>query len=208
MIKQTFLALAALVAVGCGSDPASIDTSSNQGRIRSMKLSPLDFNEAAATAVNNMFKSKVFSNYLRQYEANNTDMPLLMLGKIVNNTSQTVNMPVLTERITEALMNAELVQVTTAAAGDGQLRDASSAEIRDLEYDENFDQSTVQKRGTLKAPNLSLSGAIIQQQATVGRTTEVTYFITLTLTDNRNGVAVWKGTQEIGRQETKPLIGF
>lgn len=207
-MKKLLLLTVATLLVGCGSGPQTIDTSSKQGRVQSLKLVPTDFNDAAAEAIDNMLASRQFARYVNNYEKENDDVPLLMLGKITNKTTQLIDMPVLTETIAEALMNADMVQVTTAAAGEGQLLDASSAQIRDLEYDENFDTSTVQKRGTLKAPNLSLSGAIIEQEAREGRTTEMVYFISLTLTDNRTGVAVWKGNQQIGKQQTRSAIGL
>ena len=163
MKKFIMLAGVAIVAAGCGTAPHTIDTTTSEGRIATLKISPQDFNEAADFAVQSMLNSPQFTNYLKQYQKDNDDMPLLMLGKVVNNTTATINMPVLTERIAEKLMNAGVVQVTTAVAGDGQLKDQSSADIRDLELDDNFNIDTVQKRGTLKAPNLSLSGAIIQQ---------------------------------------------
>jgi len=207
-MKKLLILTVATLLVGCGSGPQVIDTSSKQGRVQSLKLVPTDFNDAAAEAIDNMLASRQFARYVNNYEKENDDVPLLMLGKITNKTTQLIDMPVLTETIAEALMNADMVQVTTAAAGEGQLLDASSAQIRDLEYDENFDTSTVQKRGTLKAPNLSLSGAIIEQEAREGRTTEMVYFISLTLTDNRTGVAVWKGNQQIGKQQTRSAIGL
>lgn len=208
MKKFIMLAGVAIVAAGCGTAPHTIDTTTSEGRIATLKISPQDFNEAADFAVQSMLNSPQFTNYLKQYQKDNDDMPLLMLGKVVNNTTATINMPVLTERIAEKLMNAGVVQVTTAVAGDGQLKDQSSADIRDLELDDNFNIDTVQKRGTLKAPNLSLSGAIIQQEITEGRTTEATYFFSLTLTDNRQGIAVWKGNREVGRQATQSWFGW
>lgn len=199
-----------LLLVGCGHGAQRIDTSSQDGRVISMKqVSPVDFNEAADGAIQRMLSSRNFSNYIRKYDQEtNGDMPLLMLGKIVNNTTHTIDMPLLTEKIAQALMESEMVQVTTAAAGEGQLRDDSSVQLRDLQYDANFDQSSVLQGGTLKSPNLTLSGAIIEQKVTQERTTELVYTFSLTLTDNRTGIAVWKGNQEIGRQEKASIFGM
>ena len=197
-------AAAAVLTAACGpSEPRVIDTTQTTGRVRSMqKLSPVDFQEAALSSVTKMLSSKQFARYLSQYQSGNTDQPLLMLSEVVNKTSTAVNTQVLTERISTALSeDADMFQVTTAAAGAGQQRDAANAQVRDLENDINFDQSTVQQRGTLKAPNLSLSGTIVEQRVEAAGTTELTYFFSLKLTDLRTGVQVFSTTQEIGRQQ-------
>ncbi|MEA4863279.1 MAG: hypothetical protein AB7F40_07895 [Victivallaceae bacterium] len=204
MKNALILAAVAVLVTACGpSEPRVIDTTQTTGRVRSMqKLSPVDFQEAALNSVNKMLASKQFARYLTQYQAGNTDQPLLMLSEVVNKTSTAVNTQVLTERISTALSeDADMVQVTTAAAGAGQHRDEANAQVRDLENDINFDQSTVQQRGTLKAPNLSLSGTIVEQRVQESGTTELTYFFSLKLTDLRSGVQVFSTTQEIGRQQ-------
>ena len=67
--------------------------------------------------------------------------------------------------------------------------------IRAKELDDLFDQSTVQKRGTVIAPNFSLSGAITQQTAYQGRTEESYFLFHMALTDLagwRCGKIPWK----------------
>ena len=62
------------------------------------------------------------------------------------------------------------------------------------------------KRGTVIAPNFSLSGAITQQTIYQGRTEESYFLFHMALTDLVTGIAVWEHTVEILKQGTYPLF--
>jgi PBP1b-binding outer membrane lipoprotein LpoB len=72
-----------------------------------------------------------------------------------------------------------------------------SERARKLRESGEFDQSTVQGTGTLKAPELSLSGKILQRNHKAGKDQQVEYFFQLTLTDLRDGLAIWEGETPI-----------
>jgi len=118
--------------------------------------------QAAANSAERMRKSKPFAAYLESYRAAGHEAPpLLMIGRIANDTTTVLHTEALTERIATSLSeDGGMVQVTTAVAGAGQHRDAANAQVRDLENDDNFNRDTVQKRGTLRAPDLSLTGSV------------------------------------------------
>jgi PBP1b-binding outer membrane lipoprotein LpoB len=66
----------------------------------------------------------------------------------------------------------------------------------------------VQKAGTAIAPDMSLAGEIVQQKTTSGRMRESYFFIHMTLTDLKTGLAMWEDNVEIVKQEKTPLMGW
>ena len=102
----------------------------------------------------------------------------------------------------------EKVRLTSAAAGAGQLLDPASSQARQLSSASDFDRKTVLKPGMLKAYDLSLSGTVIKQTASVGRKRTLSYFFSLILTDNRTGEVVWKYTDELKRGDVRPALGW
>jgi PBP1b-binding outer membrane lipoprotein LpoB len=87
--------------------------------------------------------------------------------------------------------------VTTTAVGLDGAEDEMSARARELRDSEEFDQSGVQRKGTLKAPDLSLSGKILQRNHTAGKEQQVEYYIQLSLTDLVTGLATWEAETPI-----------
>ncbi len=201
-------ALCALLA-GCGSGTAIINTGdTSKSRVRSMDgVSSVDYVEAVDAGVDSLLTSSVYTTYLAKYRRDKGDtyaQPLMAVGKIKNNTSSHIDAGLLTNRMSEAILNSGLAQVSTAA---GENRDDANAGVRDLEYDENFNQDTVMQRGTLDSPDLSLSGEMISKKNVDGRDSELTIMFVMTLTDLRNGRMVWTKTFEVGRQATRSIFG-
>ena len=96
--------------------------------------------------------------------------------------------------------------VVTTAVGAKGAEETAVRQVRELENDDLFNQSTVQKRGTVIAPDMSLSGEIVQQQRRSGRTEESYFFIHMVLTDLATGLAVWEDNVEIAKQGTKSIF--
>ena len=62
-----------------------------------------------------------------------------------------------------------------------------SAQVRELEESDLFNQDTVAKRGTMVAPDLSLSGKIIQRTNRVGGKQQVDYYFSSPRPTSRPG---------------------
>ena len=56
--------------------------------------------------------------------------------------------------------------------------------------------------------DFTLSGKIIETIDRAGSTSRHTYTFQLSLNDTRTGYQVWQGEKEIGKQGTKPSVGF
>lgn len=96
--------------------------------------------------------------------------------------------------------------MTTTAVGAKGAEETATRQVRELENDDLFNQATVQKRGTVISPDMSLSGEIVQQKSKVGRVEESYFFFHVVMTDLATGLAVWEDNVEIGKQETKSIF--
>ena len=71
-----------------------------------------------------------------------------------------------------------------------------SKQVRQLRADADFNQATVAGQGTMVAPDLSLSGKILERQIPGGgRRVQIEYYFQLTLTDVNTGLAIWEDEQ-------------
>lgn len=130
---------------------------------------------------------------------------VVMVGEVKNSTSTPVNTRILTDKIRQAILKSGKA-VTTTAVGAKGAEETATRQVRELENDDLFNQATVQKRGTVISPDMSLSGEIVQQKSKVGRVEESYFFFHVVMTDLATGLAVWEDNVEIGKQETKSIF--
>ncbi len=155
-----------------------------------------DFEEAASKAVASLLANGVL-------EHPQGDRYVLMISRVVNDTMQRIDTDQLVKKIRIDLLRSGKVVVTTAVGGAGPEDSASIDVRRDLRGNEEFDQSRVQRRGTLVAPDYSLSGKILQRNVTLDRRNQqVEYYFMLTLTDLETGLAIWEEEIPIIKQTT------
>ena len=107
--------------------------------------------------------------------------------------------------LSEALLNSGIVDVTIAEGADLQTAIAAS---RDLEYDENFDQSTVAKRGTLQAARLVLRPKVTSNSVRDGGTQAVTRTFVLEMADVETGLVMWRFTKQLAFMKKKSSVGW
>jgi uncharacterized protein (TIGR02722 family) len=195
----TILGVAILFSA-CGTAAHRIDTSGNSGLTTVDDINFKDWQVAAEKGITSLLSSGA----LNRPDGRKT---ILMISTVKNSTSQHINTRILTDKIRQAVLRSGKALTTTAVGGKGP-DDRASKQVRDLENDDMFNQSTVQKAGTAIAPDMSLAGEIVQQKTTSGRIRESYFFIHMTLTDLKTGLAMWEDNVEIAKQEKKPLMGW
>lgn len=191
---------AALLISGCGTPAHRIDPTGNRGITTVDDINFKDWQIAAEKGINSMLQSGV----LNRPDGRKT---ILMISTVRNSTSQHINTRILTDKIRQAVLRSGKALTTTAVGGNGP-DDKATRQVRELENDDMFNQATVQKRGTAIAPDMSLAGEIVQQRTRAGRMRESYFFIHMTLTDLKTGLAVWEDNVEIAKQGTKPAVGW
>jgi len=112
---------------------------------------------------------------------------------------QRIDTDQLLKKIRVELLNSGTVAVTTAVGLNGA-EDEMNYAARELRGDREFDQRGVQQEGKLQAPDLSLSGKIIQRNSSISkREKRVDYYFMLSLTDLESGLAIWEDEKPISK---------
>ena len=192
---------ALLIVCGCGTDPARIDASGNAGLTTTDEINFKDWQMAAEKCVNSLLES---GTLVRP----DGKKSIVMVSTVKNSTTQHIDVQILTQKITSAILRSGKAITTTAVSGAGAT-DKATKQVRDLQDDEMFNQKTVKKMGTAVAPDYSLAGEITQMKTEEGRMRESYFYFHMTLTDLETGLAVWESQDiEIAKQSKKALMGF
>lgn len=128
--------------------------------------------------------------------------PVIAMGDIINDTAQRFDTDILTKKIRTTLLKSGKAQIATNFSGS----DTNSEKVRAQRGNAEYDQSTIAKTGTLIAPNMSLSGKMLQRNlklesgwfSSVDTRTE--YYLQLTLTDLKTGLSIWEDERPIVKE--------
>jgi len=201
--QSTYLIVGAVVLLmlgGCATATRNIDMNNDKGQAV-MGLDYRDFQKAASEAIKSMLQSGALNK-------RGGGRHVLAISRIVNDTMQRIDTDQLIKKIRVELLASGKVVVTTAvSAGDPE--DKMSMKARQLRKSDEFKQSTVAKKGQMIAPDLSLSGKIIQRNVKVSSgTQQVEYYFQLTLTDINTGLAFWEGETVIGKRGSNKSVSW
>ncbi len=198
MPKLILFTLMLVLMTSCGTTARMIEIGSDEDLTTISSIDPRDWQKAAADSISAMLESGA----LKRADGRKN---VVMISRIRNYTLQHLDSRLLTAKMRQAIL-ASGQAIVTSAIGNSSNIDLAVRRIRDKEYDDLFDQSTVQKRGTVIAPDLSLSGSITQQTTVQGRTEESYFVFHLVLTDLKTGLALWENNVEIAKQGTHSIF--
>ncbi|CZE51146.1 penicillin-binding protein activator LpoB [Campylobacter geochelonis] len=186
--------LAALLFAGCTPKTQYIDggVPAGENEYMSMGIDSADFEKAATDAVTSLLRSGALNRP-------GGGRYVIAMGSMVNDTTQRIDTDLLTKKIRIELLNSGKAVVTTAVSSNGAEDDMTFI-ARDLRENDEFKQDTVAKKGTLYAPDMSLSGKIIQRNAGIDKKRQIVdYYFQLTLTDIKSGLAFWENESKISK---------
>jgi len=202
--KLTLLFLGmAIVFAGCAGDqPRYLNaTHPESAKATTLGLDYQDFRKASMDAVQSMLRSGALNKP-------GGGRYVLALSTFINDTTQRIDMDQLTKSIRISLLQSGKVVVTTAVRAGGP-EDRMSFSARELRKSDEFNQKTVAKKGQMIAPDFSLSGKIIQRTSTLSNgETKVDYYIQLTLTDIKTGLAYWEGETVISKAGSSKSVNW
>ena len=196
MKKIIPIALCAVLAA-CGGTRV-VDTNDAKEVASMQQVMELEYRDWTKTA-ENMTESMLKSGALKTVKK-----PVIAIGNIVNDTQQRFDTDILTKKIRTTLMKSGTVQVATNFSGE----DTTTEKMRSMRANAEYDQETIAKTGTLVAPNMSLSGKMLQRNLKLDSgwfssvDTRVEYYLQLTLTDLKTGLSVWEDEQPIIKEGT------
>lgn len=176
----------------CATQTMLIDNE-NDTTDRAAALEGRDFEKAANAMIEDMLEMGTLSKP-------NGQPYILVISRIENDTMQRIDVDELSKTIRIALMKSGKVRVTafqedSMVMASGQLR--SSGE---------FNQANVRKKGSLAAPELSLSGKITQREFIVSGKKRIEYRFSLSITDLQNGLTIWEGEEKIKKLADKNAV--
>jgi len=193
-------AVSVMLMTGCADKTEKIDVYHDTGD-QVMGLDYRDFNQAAADAVQSMLKSGAL-------DKKSGDRYILAISRITNDTMQHIDTDQLIKKIRVELLRSGKVVVTTAVGMNGA-EDKMSKEARKLREDSEFNQRTVQKEGQMIAPDMSLSGKILQRNVRMDDDKQqVEYYFMLSLTEIKTGLAWWEGETVIGKRGSGKSVSW
>jgi len=202
-IKTGLVALvAAFLFSGCTNQPRYIDSQHPESeRAQTMGLDYQDFRKASIEASQSMLRSGALNRP-------GGGRYVLAISTLINDTTQRIDMDQLIKSIRMALLQSGKVVVTTAVRAGGA-EDQMSYDARKLRNSAEFNQKTVAKKGQMIAPDFSLSGKIIQRNARLSSgDMKVDYYIQLTLTDIKTGLAYWEGESVITKANSGKTVNW
>jgi len=179
---------------GCATDAHYVETGGRENIVTVGQINIQDFIQAANGAVQDLLQNGVLDKVSKP-------PAVLVLSRIVNDTSQQIDMDLLTQKIRVALLNSSKATFTTTMGMGGTAEDPLAKGMQ--QQNEFMNDSKPQP-----LPDFSLSGKIIQTRANSGSTRQSTFSFQLTLTDSKTGNAVWAYEKEITKQGTQSTVGF
>ena len=198
-MKKTHFALALatiLTLSACSTKPtytSGTAEQTNQGKSLTMGLDRQDFENAAEDMINSMLSDPAFVNIKAGQRK------VVAIGRVVNDTAQRIDTEKLTAKITQAMRKSGKFILTSAVAAGGAL-DTMSEDVRELRDNDEFNQKTIAKKGTLVSPDFSLAGKIRQDTAKLSNgKTQVEYFFLLRMTDLNSGLVYWEDEKTIDK---------
>ena len=177
-----------------------VDPASNEGITTVRSIDIHDWNSAAEKNISSLLESGVL-------DSADGKKKVIMVSHVRNNTTEHIDTDLLVKKIRVALNRSGKV-LTTTAVGVGGPEDQASMAVRELRETSEFDQSTVQQEGTLIAPDYSLSGKIIQLNTKAGKFKQSAFAFQLSLTDLKNGLAMWEDEVQIVKKGKKAGVGW
>ena len=203
-MKTKLLLCAFVIATLMGCQPATknIDLANDEGK-SVMGLDYRDFDQAAAAMVGSLVRSGTL-------DKKDGGRYVMATGRIVNDTMQRIDTDQLMAKIEQEMMNSGKV-VMTSAVGD-KAGDSLVYEVRDLrdsDRADEFNEDTMQAEKQLIAPELSISGKIIQRNVKYDKKTEqVEYYFQLRITDLTSGLRFWQEEQVIGKRGSSKSVSW
>ncbi|KAA6233447.1 penicillin-binding protein activator LpoB [Campylobacter sp. LR291e] len=206
-MKKFFLSMLSLTTLillsACSSSAVYTDGYASQkekGEALTLGLDREDFERTAELMIESMLADPAFANIQQ------SQRKVVAMGKISNDTAQRIDTEKLTSKITIALRKSGKFILTTAVAAGGAL-DEMSELLRELRDNEEFNQKTISKKGTIVAPDYSLSGKIRQDTVKLKNgDIQAEYFFLLRMTDVNSGLAFWEDERTISKTGDKKSV--
>ena len=213
-MNYRFFLFGASVAVsllfGCAPTTTVYNPDTTTTNIRDTgTVSSEELHQAAVSMIKSALTDSRVTSFLEKYKVemkNPKALPVLKLEHVINETfDNDLKVDELTDALFAALHRSGLVYVTLVEGAD---KSKVAAASRELENDDNFDQSTVMKRGTLVAARIVVRPKVITNKATDGNRTAYVNTFTVKMYDLKDGLLIWEDSKRLGFIKNKSTFGW
>jgi uncharacterized protein (TIGR02722 family) len=167
-----------------------------------MALDYRDFDRAASE----MVQSMLGSGALRKADGTRY---VMATGRIVNDTMQRIDTDQLMAKVEQELLNSGQVVMTSAAGSKTDQMIYDMRDVKDSDVADEFDSNTIAAKGTLIAPELSVSGKIFQRNIRYDNNRQqVEYYFQLQVTNLTNGLRFWQNETLIGKRGSNKSVAW
>lgn len=191
----TLFAIGLLILSGCATTNATyIDSAGTDTIVSVDQINIQDWTLAAEEMIASLLSSGVLERAPEQ-------PAVLVISRVVNDTTEQVDTDLLTKKIRVALSQSGKV-VTTTTMGYGGAEDPMAKGLAD--------KRAFMDEDAPKAPDpyFSLSGKLLENRARAGNTRQVSYVFQLSLTETNTGLAMWEDEKTITKQGKKASVGW
>ena len=197
LLTLSLTAVAALAFNGC-SDPAKYEDPNGNHTIVSLdKVNIQDFAAASDFLVQSLMSSEEFGKIVQAGKK-----PVVAVSSVRNDTSSQFDTDMLMQKINTALIKSRKVLISTTVGAGGRAPDQLARELRAA------DEFASGRDSVAQAPEYTISGKILEDRASAGSTRQTSYIFQLTLTDVRQGAAVWMDEKTVTKQGEKNSVGW
>jgi len=201
-ILMSFLLL--LVLAGCGPvETRNIDIVNDEGKAV-LGLDYRDFSQAASKMLQSMFKAGIL-------QKKGGGRYVMTTGRVVNDTMQRIDTDQLMMKIEQELTNSGQVVMTAAVGGKGAPDEMiyKTRDLRDSDVADEFKEESLAAKHQLIAPELSISGKIIQRDVRYDqKRQQVEYYFQLRITDLTTGLVFWQKEEVIGKRGSNKSVSW
>jgi uncharacterized protein (TIGR02722 family) len=181
---------------GCSAPSAHyVDSNGNQLITNVGQINTQDWNNAAAELTQSLLASGVLDKAQHQ-------PAVMVVSRIKNDTTQEVDIDLLVKNIRVALNKSGKVVTSTTQGLGGNVEDPMAQGNQEKQQ---FYSGT--SNAPPQIPDFSLSGKLIEEDATAGNVSQTTFTFQLSLTD-QNGNAVWEEQKQVTKQGGHDSVGF
>jgi uncharacterized protein (TIGR02722 family) len=198
LLCSASLTAALLVLPACDSSAKRIDPGGTDTIVSLNKIDIQDWADAADTMIQSLIESG-------ELDKAGTQPAVIAMSRIKNNTTEQIDVDMLTKKIRTALNKSGKARTTTTVGLGGKAEDPlAKGEGQRAEFFNDGDDPAVKQA----RPQFTLSGKIIEDRAKAGSTRQTSYIFQLSLTDVKNGLAVWEDEKTITKQGKKNAVGW
>lgn len=204
MIKKLLPFVLAFAVCGCQTQTSNIDTINDPGKAV-MGLDYRDFDRAASEMVQSMVASGAFKK-------EGGGRYVVAKGRILNDTMQRIDTDQLMAKVEQEMTRSGLIVMTAAVSGTTSTRDSMVNDVRDIRdspQGSEFKEGTLPDRGHLIAPELSISGKIIQRNVRYeNNKQQVEYYFQLQMNNLTNGLVFWQNEIVLGKRGSNRSVSW